>query len=948
MILVLTPVAQLMTVAMTNTDMETSTPSGWAFGSLFVLVLVVALVWGLSRWRLLGRRNLVLLYCMLTMAVPVMNLGFARPLLIAVRSVQIHFVKLFVNTYRTAYEAQSPAWFPVVPTADGLAWNQADRLLSLLRDGVRVGERERARRELLLQLGLLARQAVAPAGAAEGVEMAAAGERLAGLVVRLGGDEAAAVLEALGGAVEVRQLADSLGLPALLEERLATCQRASAAARAELELALRGSDEWALSYVPPVQAALDRGTRERLARQERERGDDELRRRVAALTADFSRLRQAATDLLASDVAMLRARLAAANLALLERLDDGELARRRTAFLYRLPGPARANLYAQDGRERTPRQDLESLHTGLSAELAQSPGPAGRSWWRQAWWTWQRIPWRLWWQPLCRWGLLAVLVYLFITCCSEWLREKWIERENLAFPAVEVIDHLIRHDCNLEEAEDPHAPPARRRAFSGVFWAGCAVGGLILGLEALGHYGVMGDSPLLAFDVSGKVFTAGVMREMQRVVLVLSPIVVGLLFLVGLEVSFSIWALFFVFKFAELFGGLVGGDLGDSAYTGWGGGRFYPFPMEQLLGASACFAVVLLWKGLRRRAALPVAELKAVVPFVPRRLSRWGMVLLPAGIAAMLWNLGIRSVTLLGLAMLLPAGLTLAMARARAETGLHTGHVTYEFAKLPMILGLTGGTGAKPYVAFVSYAFLPLTLLCRMLPQQLENLELARRNQVAYPVVAVASLAAFLTALAAGVVSLLVYGYYLGAPAFGQGAVGQGPASFEGIVHYPLWVSHFLGENGLDQFTHPHWIRLWFIGLGIAAFGLLTLARHRLRRFPFHPLGYLLILLSTYYAWVSPYYKGAPGLELSDASWLWGSAFVAWGIKRLIIKYGGMNSYRRAKPFFIGLVAGAMLCLFVVNLADLAASLRRSGGSASAGRLLKTFDEVQPYTPAVY
>ena len=62
----------------------------------------------------------------------------------------------------------------------------------------------------------------------------------------------------------------------------------------------------------------------------------------------------------------------------------------------------------------------------------------------------------------------------------------------------------------------------------------------------------------------------------------------------------------------------------------------------------------------------------------------------------------------------------------RAETGLPTHHTTYEFAKLPLIFGLTGFTGATVYTRFITLAFLPVTLLFRTLPQQLENLELSR------------------------------------------------------------------------------------------------------------------------------------------------------------------------------------------------------------------------------
>ena len=38
--------------------------------------------------------------------------------------------------------------------------------------------------------------------------------------------------------------------------------------------------------------------------------------------------------------------------------------------------------------------------------------------------------------------------------------------------------------------------------------------------------------------------------------------------------------------------------------------------------------------------------------------------------------------------------------------------------------------------------------------------------------------------------------------------------------------------------------------------------------------------------------------------WLWPSLFVAWAVKALILRYGGLPGYRRALPIFYGLILG--------------------------------------------
>ena len=67
--------------------------------------------------------------------------------------------------------------------------------------------------------------------------------------------------------------------------------------------------------------------------------------------------------------------------------------------------------------------------------------------------------------------------------------------------------------------------------------------------------------------------------------------------------------------------------------------------------------------------------------------------------------------------------------------------------------------------------------------------------------------------------------------------------------------------------------------------GLLTLARHRFVWWPVHPLGFA---TGTFYV----------------MKFVWFSVFVAWLVKTIILKYGGASLYRRARPFFLGLILG--------------------------------------------
>jgi hypothetical protein len=425
--------------------------------------------------------------------------------------------------------------------------------------------------------------------------------------------------------------------------------------------------------------------------------------------------------------------------------------------------------------------------------------------------------------------------------------------------------------------------------------------------------------------------------------------VVGIGFLVSLELTFSIWVIYALTKLVFWFIKLGGSNIQDSIYTGWAGGRLYPFPLEQLLGAALCFAVILMWKSTRKQqqqqAQGPAVEGET---FIPRWLNTVGLIVLPLAIGGLLWNMGIRNIPLLLIVGVVSFAQLLSSARVRAESGLPTQHASYEFTRLPLVFGLTGMTGAQVYAAFSNIVFLPTTLLFRTLPQHLENLELARRHKLNYRTVAVASLVGFITALVIGLCTFLVFSYFFGNTFFGEGVASQGPATPAAMSRYPLWVSHFLGEDGLDKLTQPHTIRILFIGIGFAVFGALALMRGYFLSFPISPVGYMLVLLSVYYEYVSPYFKG-DGVVGKEDSWLWGSVFVAWLLKKLVTKYGGMNAYKHAKPFFIGLVVGAVVCVFCWNITDLACSIMAQSGNQEHW-LIKLFTEKDrpPFSPRFY
>lgn len=935
-ILILTPLAQVLTIMTVNSAAETSTPLSWAMGIVISLVLVGLSFGAVLKLKLFSAGQLAVLYTMLTIAVPLMNIGLVRPAYLASVSVLREYLYEGTSTYRTAYSALNENWAPVVPTVEGLAWSETQQLVQNLYDRDRLREEQVARRAVYERLGTIE---VEDIGAWAEVLPMTRGLRIEELRALRATPEMAAAPEA------VLQTVDG---------QIAQRVEASAEALAYLETRLAEVSWWVASIQPDRIAQLSISDRRRLERAAEVYLDvadrTALDAAVKALSADIERVRAALTALSAADLE----RFKGAHQGRLEerysQLDTVALAKERESHVYRLSRDDRRLLIQQDGQSG-PNQNLWAFQFSYWGDVSAKQAKAQAGLWENLGLVIERLPWQLWLKPMALWGFLFLCIFAFLMALAELLRRKWVDRENLAFPLVDIADNIIRHDMQLETASDPCEPEARTRTFHPFMLIGIAIGFLLLTAEALYHYGLVGSEARLYLNLNQSIFSpiGGIFRSVGPMVFVISPIVVGIGYLLSLQLSFSIWVMFLIVTLVQWIVLLSNPEIKDSMYTGFSGGKNYPFWMEQLVGAALCYVLYLLWKTFRGGGSVK-AEAAATVPpqagMMNGRLAVGLLVGMPVIAGALLWNLGVQSLAFIGLFGGIILVTTIAAARIRAESGLPQAHVHYEMTKMPLIFGLTEGAGAKVYAAFLNVVFLPGTLLMRTLPQTLENLELARRLRISYAVIAGASLVAFAVALVVGGFSFLVLAYYLGSDFYAATAFPvQSSQTAVGLATYPLWVSHFLGEAGLGNYGDVNTLRLVVMGIGFLVTGALILLRQKFMNFPLHPIGYLVVLFSVYFAWCTQYV----GVEIQkpEGSLLWGGVLVAWFIKKMVLKYGGMNTYKQSKPLFIGLVIGAVLAIFAWNSLDLIASLW-AAGETDPGPFLRNFTETVPYMPAVY
>ena len=159
-----------------------------------------------------------------------------------------------------------------------------------------------------------------------------------------------------------------------------------------------------------------------------------------------------------------------------------------------------------------------------------------------------------------------------------------------------------------------------------------------------------------------------------------------------------------------------------------------------------------------------------------------------------------------------------------------------------------------------------------MMPNIMNSLKAADEVKVKRNQLLIALGASMVIGLVASYYSSLTISYQHGAPyTGGSGYLYQ----LESLLLSP--------KKGTD------WVNTGFIFFGSLFTLWLMWMRQIFLWWPFHPIGYMMLS-----AWAS--FK------------LWFSIFLGWLMKITIVKYGGLKAYRSARPIFLGLVLGEMVC----------------------------------------
>lgn len=475
-----------------------------------------------------------------------------------------------------------------------------------------------------------------------------------------------------------------------------------------------------------------------------------------------------------------------------------------------------------------------------------------------------RVPWEAWLVPIAAWGSLILALAVATLCLDLLLVRPWVRQERLAFPMAALPLEISAAGSSFW----------RNR----LLWLGIALPALLQNLLALNYYAPAVPAVELKHRDVAEALTNPPLSALRPLIVGFMPFIIGLAFLAPLDISFSVWFFQWFAKVqrlvAFLYGWVDASDLGQ---------RGEPHLDDQTVGAFLTLGVLLAWRALRggvRRSGDGVPQ-RRVFPSAAR--------LFPAAWLLLALGYVVGFFVAAGFPFLVAAALVglylvtvLVIARVRAEAGFAWTYGPDRFtASLSHLLVNTAGTTsfAPRTLALVGFFhWLWWDLRFSPMPAQLEALKIG--DAVGMPLRRLAFLivAATVAALVVGFWACLSDSYRFG---WATAHVYAGPA--QGAKIGPTLASQWL-----DNPKPPDAGRVAWMGLGGVVTLLLSLARHRFLWWPFHPLGYVMAATATSHAF-------------------WSHYFIAWGVKLLVLRYGGMRLYRRALPFVLGLILGDVL-----------------------------------------
>ena len=490
------------------------------------------------------------------------------------------------------------------------------------------------------------------------------------------------------------------------------------------------------------------------------------------------------------------------------------------------------------------------------------------------------IPWRAWATPFFWWGGFLGALLLANVCLVVLLRKQWMDHERLAFPIATGLLELT----GVSGSEATLSALTRSRLFRIGFWA-------VLGVTCWNIASWFATAiPRLPVLTTRQIRIG---KGFPNLLFVIHPMTIAFGYFTKSEVLLSIWVFHLLAVLQVGIFNRLGFDIGGS--DPWC--SFHPAIGWQSFGGMIVFVGWGLWVArshlseVCRKAFTRRGTLDDSGELISYRTATW--LLLGCGLyltlflhsAGMAWG----PLLAFGFATLV---LYLGLARIIVESGLVflRGPITAQ-AFTWYLFGIAGLGPSSAVALALTYTFFcdaktfGITALAHI-PRLGAAMDF-RHRRLLVPAVMLGCLAG-----ATAVIGFILYqGYHA------VGSYNFGVVSFNGSSDGAVGIWR-LTANRIQQGTAgTDWNRVRFLGIGAAFTGLLFYLRYRFPTFQVHPIGFTI---------------SASGVLRNSIS----SIFLVWLTKNLLLKFGGLERYRRTAPLFLGMLIGHLVGIGLGVLVD--------------------------------